>query len=393
MQDIIRNVSLIPIAFLTLISVTSESAAQQLTIHRGAKSQSVRVENAELVHTTQLLPRHAGDGTRQQIEDVLNQLQIVLDEFDSARSDIVKVNFYGTSPPAISAAADRLYEWVDEKRPAVSYVETPLPDSAGAISLDAVFASRKAGETNAVTRLHIDKLGGPKNRVHACVLPRGDVVYVSGQAEPGDLAEATTATLNGLRRTLQHLKLDRRHIVQVKTFIEPMSDVKTANARIASFFGKSRIPSVSHVEWKSGSRPIEIELIAWAPHEDADDTVTFHTPPWMKSSPVFSRVARIHTNQRIYLSGFASTDGGNAGLQLTGVFQQLEDGLTETRSDLRHMAKATYYVSDAEVSKALNEIRPTKYDPKRPPAASKAIVRGVGKRERSIAIDMIAAPR
>ena len=46
-----------------------------------------------------------------------------------------------------------------------------------------------------------------------------------------------------------------------------------------------------------------------------------------------------------------------------------------------------------EASKALNELRPRYYDPRTPPAASKAVVKDVGLEGRTITLDMIAAPK
>jgi len=57
-----------------------------------------------------------------------------------------------------------------------------------------------------------------------------------------------------------------------------------------------------------------------------------------------------------------------------------------------NLAKATYYVSTDATSKALNVLRPNYYDPKRPPAASKALVPGVGREGRTLTLDMIAVP-
>jgi hypothetical protein len=61
-------------------------------------------------------------------------------------------------------------------------------------------------------------------------------------------------------------------------------------------------------------------------------------------------------------------------------------------SDLKHLVKATYYVSGDAVSLGLNQLRPRYYDPLRPPAASKAIVPGVGYSSRTLTMDMIAVP-
>jgi hypothetical protein len=54
------------------------------------------------------------------------------------------------------------------------------------------------------------------------------------------------------------------------------------------------------------------------------------------------------------------------------------------------LAKATYYVSNSEASGKLNELRPKFYNPQRPPAASKALVKSVGRNEMSVTLDMIA---
>ncbi len=77
---------------------------------------------------------------------------------------------------------------------------------------------------------------------------------------------------------------------------------------------------------------------------------------------------------------------------MRSIFSQLDTILTQSGSDLRRLAKATYYVSDDDPSAQLNKLRPEFYDPERPPAASKAMVRGVGHPDRGITIDMIAAP-
>ena len=74
------------------------------------------------------------------------------------------------------------------------------------------------------------------------------------------------------------------------------------------------------------------------------------------------------------------------------MFSQLQVILKASGSDLRHLAKATYYVSDNDASVKLGELRPKFYDAQRPPAASKAQVFGVGMANRSLTLDMIAVP-
>jgi len=77
------------------------------------------------------------------------------------------------------------------------------------------------------------------------------------------------------------------------------------------------------------------------------------------------------------------------------VFAQLQQLLDSTGSDLRHLAKATYYVSDDDrtagsSSAMLNKLRPEYYDPERPPAASKVRVHGVALVDRTLTMDIIA---
>jgi len=76
--------------------------------------------------------------------------------------------------------------------------------------------------------------------------------------------------------------------------------------------------------------------------------------------------------------------------QVAEMFEQLRRLLEAAGSDLSHLVKATYYVSDTAADERINTIRPTLYDPKRPPAASKIRVRGTGRAGKGSTLDMIA---
>ena len=95
----------------------------------------------------------------------------------------------------------------------------------------------------------------------------------------------------------------------------------------------------------------------------------------------------------IYISGLYGTSNGNGAAETGEIFDQLGKLLEKSGSDFRHLVKATYYVSTDEASAKLNELRPKYYDPKRPPAASKAPVTGTGLEGKTLTLDMIAAPR
>ena len=84
---------------------------------------------------------------------------------------------------------------------------------------------------------------------------------------------------------------------------------------------------------------------------------------------------------------------GDGGVQVREIFRSLKGILQQSGSDFDHLVKATYYVSNDEASNKLNEIRPQFYKPDRPPAASKAKVRGVGMLEKTVTMDIIAATK
>ncbi|MEO6811516.1 MAG: RidA family protein, partial [Isosphaeraceae bacterium] len=118
----------------------------------------------------------------------------------------------------------------------------------------------------------------------------------------------------------------------------------------------------------------------------------FLTPPELKPSPVYSRIVRVNRGDLIYVSGLTGPDGADGKAQTEAIFGTLKEILSRAGSDFRHMVKATYYVADDPASRALNDLRPKYYDPARPPAASKAVVAGVGLPGRTITLDMIAVP-
>ena len=350
------------------------------------------VDHAPLAHTTQLIAESDGAGSRDsEIKNVFQRLSKTLADLDSSRSDLVKLNLYAADKETAEETIQFFADWYGTGiLPPICTVETALPQNRR-IAVDAVFVSRKEGTGQIVTHLPEDA----DNSARVSVLPKGDVVYISGQAQPGDdLAKATKATLDGLLKTLHGLQLDRSDIVQIKCFLDPISQVDVVNKEIKAFFGKSTVPAVSHVQWirGGGSRPIEIEVVAAAPATDTTSTISYHTPPEMKASPVFSRVARIHGNQRIYSCGLTGDTSADSATQVHAIYQKLIRLLKPTRANLRHLAKATYYVANGDVSSQLNSIRPHYYDPERPPAASKAVIRGTGFPNRTIAVDMIAAP-
>lgn len=349
-------------------------------------SQAVRVDDVPLAHTAQLLPldgkgKLVGKGdSAAQIKQVFDNLASVLGEDRKVLERVIKLNVCATSPEVVAAVKKALAAtWPGEHKPAVTFVtgKLALPDAL--VAMDAVAVS--SDPTTSVKHLRA-----------AAILPAGARVYVSGQAEKGDLAEATRLTLESLRKTLTFLGLKDADVVQVKAFMKPMSEVAIVERELAKHFGKQPVPPAVFVEWDS-TLPIEIELIAAAGKaKENGPVIEYLTPPGMTASPVYSRVTRINAGQTIYVSGRYAEKAADAEGQVTEVFTALGKLLETTGSDFRHLAKATYYVADDAVSRKLNELRPRFYDPRRPPAASKAMVAGTGRRDRTLTLDMIAVP-
>jgi enamine deaminase RidA (YjgF/YER057c/UK114 family) len=391
-----------PVVLMTVLAAASLQAAEIKRVRdTDGKVVAVRVSGAALAHTGQLVPREieTDAGEEEQVSQVLARLAETLAQNGSERSDVVKLNVYVRDAAMRALCAQQLDDWFGSDAPAVAYVASPLPNSAAAIGLDAVVATDPAN----FSRVTLDHISGNKNASSAkgrqadfAVLPLGDVVYISGQAAAGELRAATRETMAGLFRTIDHLGLKKSDVVQVKCFVKPVSDVAIADEEIArafeGTFAGGTTPPVVHVEWTSASRAIEIEVIVAAGKVESADTVSYVTPPWMKSSPVFSRAARIHGNERIYIAGLYPKDADDGAAQVKSIFAQLTSALEGSGTDVKHLAKATYYVSCDDASAQLNQLRPSYYDPQRPPAASKAAVQSVAADGCGITIDMIAAP-
>jgi enamine deaminase RidA (YjgF/YER057c/UK114 family) len=378
-------------------------------------SQAVVVDRSSpLVFTEQLLSRDpevaSADDPDQQIHTLFDRLDKTLSAAGTSRDRVAKLNFYVASTELADRVRGELARRHRDAKtlPAVSFVQTRLPDPRALVGVDAVactdsaaatrylddywrdyFAARDAkkpstGEMPAARKRHFSML----------LLPESPIAFISGDAKPGDLPAATAATLESLDATLKSLPISRENVVQVKCFLQPMSRAAEVRRKIDAFFSPIPTPPVVMVEWTMKA-PIEIELIACDErphHASPPGDINYVTPPGMKPSPVFSRVAMMGAPKLIYFSGLYAHGAGDGAAQVSSIFDQLGKLLPQTGSDFRHLAKATYYVSDDDASNQLNVMRPKYYDPVRPPAASKAPVVGVAKAGRTITLDMIAVP-
>ncbi len=361
----------------------------------GAAKAVVLTGPAPLVHTAMTLPMDesgnvvGADNANEQTARVLETLRSVLEASSSDFDRVARINVYAAHDDVIPSVESKFAETFAENAPAVTYVVGELAHPGALVAMDAIAVA----DTGTEIAVDVDSLFSRPRREHASVLSPGRAVYISGQAEPGEtLAEATHNTMESLRATLEWLGLDLSHVVHVKTFMNPMAGVAEVDDTLDAFFSGDTVPPITHVEWTNNA-PIEIELIATAPEgtaTQAEGPVSYLTPSGMTESPVFCRVTVIDSDRRIYTSGLTGDDRTSAEAEVRSLYAELGRILQAAGSDMNHLAKATYYCATDATSAALNQVRPDFYDPKRPPAASKALVGGTGRSGKGIAIDMIA---
>jgi enamine deaminase RidA (YjgF/YER057c/UK114 family) len=338
----------------------------------GFAAYRVAPAGANIIHTTQIFPMADG-GLRQQVENGLKQLKDLTGGLDSILRLHVAVA-PGVNARELMESLQVAFPHV-EKRPALTLVESVIENNGVKVAFDAIAIA--AG---------VNSSGG-----RSALLPAGGRIDIAGQAEKADgsTAGATRATLESLEKTLEFLGSDKSKVVLIKAFYKNTDESSIVRKTVADYFGGNAPPLVL-VQWTM-PLPIEIEMVA-AVGEKTPVGLRYLTPPGMTTSPVYSRTA-IAAGQfdTIYTSGITAPTMNAEISQAKPIFDQLRGVLNETKTDFNHLTKATYYVSNPDANKSLDTIRPTIYDPKRPPTASKAGVTNVIPGEgRGVTIDMIA---
>jgi enamine deaminase RidA (YjgF/YER057c/UK114 family) len=390
------------LAALFVVSLPAATRAAELKYfpadpHTGG-SVAVEVGDEPLVHTAQfadngtLEPVEPGRSAAEQTDLVLGKVLTTIEAAGGDAARVVKLNVVVTNAADVAPVRKAIEKkFPAGKRPAVGFVVGKLPFPKALVAIDAVAPAK--GLLDGVKLAGSLKGVPPVGGAHAAVLPAGRRVYVSGQAEKGESpVEAARKTLASLRATLKWLGLDDSHVVQCKSFLRPISAAGEVTKVFDEHFGNEKCPPLVFVEWDS-TLPIEIELVASAPMTDKPATgVEYLTPPGMTASPIYCRVTRVASDRFLYTGGLVAAKGGSGEEQVAAVFTRLSGVLKDAGGDFKHLVKATYYVSDEDASGALNKLRPKYYDPKRPPAASKAKVAGTGFEGRTLVLDMIAVP-
>ena len=372
---------------------------------------AVVVKNAALAHTAQLFATDENGeivgeaNVARQLDQALANIEQAVRLVGGSRESIVKLNVYAATPETAQALPELLAQaFPAESRPAISLVVTPLPPRSALLALDAVAVAdvpapedksqpgAKGGHPSTVSRRRATTFGASERAGVVALLPRGDALYVSGQAEPGDTIQAAAqATFAGLLRTLEHYKLQPRDIAHFKVFLDPMEKADEVTRALEELLPEGTLPPVVYVQWEAPGS-VEIEMIASAaslPASSGGDVASYLTPPWMSESPNFCRVVRVHGDRIVYFPGIYATEPGDGAAQVKSLFAQLGALAKQTGTNYEHLVKATYYVADDDSSAQLNKLRPDYYNPQRPPAASKASVKNVGRAGRAITMDMI----
>lgn len=375
---------------LILLCMTTLSLAADITClePKDGVSRLVSVSGAPLAHTAQVMGE--GADLKAQIDSAFARVDTALQGGGSSLAKSVKLNVYVTqnsTTAAVEAAVAARFK--DEHKPTVSFVTTALPDAKSLVAMDVVGVAD--GEASKIVAA--DGIGGRVGKACA-VMPVGTRVYISGQAEKGDgtLADATKQTMASLSRTLEFLGLAKKDVIQVKSFLTPMAKCSEAEKEISAFFEDKKAPPCVFVEWTS-ALPIEIEMIVAAPAMSDGPAVEVRTPPGMTTPAVYSRLTIARHPTTIYTSGLYPADPEAAPeAQLRSLFTNLKQCLDLGGSDWMHLVKATYYVNDDALNKLHNLVRPDYFSPRRPPAASKAVVAGTGRDGQGITMDFIVVP-
>ena len=299
---------------------------------------------------------------------------------------IARLHVY-VADDSVTASIDRLLaeRFTAAVKPAVTLVESRIPHAGVLVAMDAVGVTRRS-KTVPPERIVVTGLAPvPGDGAHVAVQADGAFVIVSGRAAPGAFEAAVRGTMEQLRGDLRRVGLGLGHIVQVKAFLGDIARAADLQRIVASTFQGTAPPQVV-TEWRGGSLPVEIELVATAPGAtSAAERLTLVEP----ISARYSRIARVFGGRPIFVSGLTGTSDDPAA-QVREVFEELRRVLAASGSDMRHLAKATYYVSDKAADQEINTVRPSIYDATRPPAASKISVPGTGRPGKRTVIDMIA---
>ena len=398
-----RLVAAVQLAMVAVLAAPVGSAAQGVRLRAivtdddaPGTAGAVVVEEGALVHTALMLPDDAEgrlrgeDDVRLQASRVFENLQTALAAARTGVDRLVRLHVYLTDGSARPAIERLLAErFTGEHRPAVTFVENGPVRKGVLVAMDAIAAAASPGNQARGPHVVPGLARQSRNGAHVAVQPPGPFAVVSGLAAAGEFEAGITGTMEQLRAALESVGLSFDHVVQIKSFVRDISRADQLRDIVAGHFKGTAPPQVV-TEWLGAGPPAEIELVAAmagaAPTPAAGQPRVTYVEPILSR---YSRVAVARGGRPVFVSGLYGRSSDPV-TQVAEMFEQLRRVLESAGSNLTHLVKATYYVTDTTADERINTIRPTLYDPKGPPAASKIRVRGTGRPGKGSSMDMIA---
>ena len=377
-------------------TVSTPAKAGDLTHHAKPDSPfsyAVTVERGDLAYTRQILAIDADQGDFG-ARVLMEKLGMIAALRDAKLSDVVRLNiFLADDSEELRTAAEKMVvdHWPSGKTPAVTFIPGRIPGDVP-LACDAVIALDQ--ETEDVVPINEDA-ANLRFKIDAFVAPAArDIIYASGRALKGKTyEESVPATINVLLDDFVFTQgATRNDVLQIRAYVGDLDHWAEAERLIQQTLGTDVTPPIVFIQWAK-TDSVEIELITSAPQKaKTAETVSFQTPETLKKSPVYSRIALLHSDTVTFMSGIVGTTNESPEAQVVSLFDELKLRAEAVGSDLRHLVKATYLVSDRDVDQAVNALRPNYYDPERPPAASKIFRESIGVDDRHLLVDMIAVP-
>jgi len=354
---------------------------------------AVSAPRRDLAFTRQILSKDTDQGDFG-AGGLVEELREITTRAGAGLGDVLRLNVHlaDTSDEKYAAAEKMIAEhWPRGRTPAVTFIPGRLPEDAS-LACDAVFVlDASSHDLRAIHQDVEDRVGV----LDAVVAPaRRDLIFASGRVGTGaSYAESIPETIKLIADDyVVPLGATLRDVIQVRAYVGDLNHLDDAAAMIAQAFAPRLPPPIVFVQW-SKLDSVEIEFVIAGPPSDRSlGGVSFFTPPGLSASPVFSRVATVHSDRIIFFSGMLGTTAQSPMAEVTSLFDTLAQRAVAVGSDLRHLVKATYLVSDTEVDRAVTTVRPKYFDPDRPPAASKIFRHTIGPADRHLLVDMIAVP-
>ncbi|MCP4855545.1 MAG: hypothetical protein GY903_13725 [Fuerstiella sp.] len=358
-----------------------------------AFSYAVTVERGDLAYTRQILAIDADPGDFGAGE-LIKKLETIAALRDAKLSDVVRLNiFLADERKVLRAAAEKMVvdHWPAGKTPALTFIPGRIPGNVP-LACDAVIALNQ--ESQNVVPI-TDSEAKSQLKVAAFVAPAArDIIYASGRAMKGKAyEESVPLAIDALLKDYVFTQgATRNDVLQIRAYIGDLDHWVKAKKLIQQTLAADVAPPIVFIQWARNDS-VEIEFITSAPYKaKTTETVSFKTPKTLKKSPVFSRIALLHSDTLTFMSGMVGSTNHNPEMQVASLFDELQLRAKAVGSDLRHLVKATYLVSDQHVDQAVNALRPNYYDPERPPAASKIFRKSIGVDGRHLLVDMITVP-